>query len=738
MKRRFVNKLLSVSLAIAVAFPPMNVPAAVNEETDIISEESVDDLLDCEEADVQLLNDSEACEKVLPDDFAERGVLVLDADESAVKVVSDASKSSVKPMYSDGEAVDWKQYSSYYIYSKLDAAKRALWDELEAECIELINGGGKIVVIGQGRYSVDGVKISGYTPQELLEFASLFKICNPQYYFLDGNDTVLNRTTLYLGVYKNFSEPAQRVRATKDFITNVSVMENQLEVLESDYDKVLMAEKLINERVAYDYDFIYNDPEHKQPKSSAEMDAYEMTHYTQSAFSVFRSDSPEGSNKTVCAGYAYAMSLLCNASSVTMVPTVSENHAWDKTLLSGYWYNVDATWDDRDAGDMYFNYFLRSDECYRNKSEKSAKSHTALDYMMTYLPDCIADSNGEEFRILPGAIEPATRKMPAPVISYGDVGTQGIEVSISCGERDAEIFYSVDGSMPIPGRSKCVCYAGTFKCDDSSKPVKAVAIKNGFLPSDDSSSKSPEEVKKYTITYTPALPKGSKNPSSYIGTMEEPIVLEGLEKEGYVFLGWYESPNFSPELVPVTKIYGSDAKDYSLYGLFAPSDWFYSVKFKPNCKKYSGKMSNFDNLRFGASYKLDKNKFKRAGYTFAGWNTKADGSGRSIKNGESISNLGKGNNSVTTLYATWKRISYKIKFNRNGGKKASMKTLSAAYDKSVKLPKNKFKRTGYKFVGWCLNKKGKGKIYKNKAKVKNLTTKKGKTVTLYAIWKKKR
>lgn len=53
----------------------------------------------------------------------------------------------------------------------------------------------------------------------------------------------------------------------------------------------------------------------------------------------------------------------------------------------------------------------------------------------------------------------------------------------------------------------------------------------------------------------------------------------------------------------------------------------------------------------------------------------------------------------------------------------------------IKLPANKFKRSGYKFKGWSTKKKGKGKIYKNQAKVKNLA-KANKTIKLYARWKK--
>mgnify|MGYP003426783364 CR=1 FL=1 len=80
---------------------------------------------------------------------------------------------------------------------------------------------------------------------------------------------------------------------------------------------------------------------------------------------------------------------------------------------------------------------------------------------------------------------------------------------------------------------------------------------------------------------------------------------------------------------------------------------------------------------------------------------------------------------------------YHVKFNGNGATSGSVKTLKkCSYGKKYKLTANKFKKKGYKFVGWNTKKNGKGKMYKNKAKIKNLTSKNGKTVTLYAQWKK--
>ena len=119
-------------------------------------------------------------------------------------------------------------------------------------------------------------------------------------------------------------------------------------------------------------------------------------------------------------------------------------------------------------------------------------------------------------------------------------------------------------------------------------------------------------------------------------------------------------------------------------------------------------------------------KATRKGYTLKGWYTKKSGGSKIKATTKMTKNV--------TYYARWTANKYKIKFNKNGGK-GTMKTLSATYGKNVRLTANAFKRSKYKFTGWAKKKGGKV-AYKNKAKVKNLTSKNGKTVTLYAVWKK--
>jgi uncharacterized repeat protein (TIGR02543 family) len=164
----------------------------------------------------------------------------------------------------------------------------------------------------------------------------------------------------------------------------------------------------------------------------------------------------------------------------------------------------------------------------------------------------------------------------------------------------------------------------------------------------------------------------------------------------------------------------------------------YKVAFNANGGK--GKMAT-QALTYGTAAKLRKNTFTRSGYVFIGWSLKKNGA-VAYKNAQSVKNL-RTDGKTTTLYAKWAKKTYKVAFYANGGKLPKGKKMPAqtmTYGKAKKLPANKFTAPkGKKFAGWATSKANANKgivKYKNKASVKNLVTN-GKTVKLYAVWKKK-
>ena len=147
----------------------------------------------------------------------------------------------------------------------------------------------------------------------------------------------------------------------------------------------------------------------------------------------------------------------------------------------------------------------------------------------------------------------------------------------------------------------------------------------------------------------------------------------------------------------------------------------YKITFKSNGGK--GKMSR-QSIAKGVPTAISNNKFSQKYYTFAGWNTKANGKGKTYKN--------KANIKLTkniTLYAKWKLTKYKITYKLNGGKNAKKNPTAYTYKTSTIKLKNPT-RKGYVFKGWYLDKK-----FKKKVTVINKGSSGSKT--LYAKWKKK-
>lgn len=80
-------------------------------------------------------------------------------------------------------------------------------------------------------------------------------------------------------------------------------------------------------------------------------------------------------------------------------------------------------------------------------------------------------------------------------------------------------------------------------------------------------------------------------------------------------------------------------------------------------------------------------------------------------------------------------ISYTIKFDGNGANGGSTASMQMNYDSSKNLTPNGFTRNNYSFVNWNTKPDGTGTSYANKQLVKNLSSKDGQVITLYAIWK---
>lgn len=202
-------------------------------------------------------------------------------------------------------------------------------------------------------------------------------------------------------------------------------------------------------------------------------------------------------------------------------------------------------------------------------------------------------------------------------------------------------------------------------------------------------------------------------------------VLPTATRIGYAFAGWYTLENNG---VKVTK----DTVMQSVHGETVYAHWNanpYNIRFDGN-KASSGSM-DAEYILYDETKPLAANAYKKTGYTFTGWNTKADGSGKTYHDEDNVLNLA--TNGVITLYAQWSANHYSVVFDRNHATGGVVGAVSMIYDQSRQLPANGFTRTGYQFDGWNTKADGSGQSYKDKAYVTNLAT--GRVTTLYAQWK---
>ncbi len=148
----------------------------------------------------------------------------------------------------------------------------------------------------------------------------------------------------------------------------------------------------------------------------------------------------------------------------------------------------------------------------------------------------------------------------------------------------------------------------------------------------------------------------------------------------------------------------------------------YPVTF--NANGGTGSMSN-QNIFASQSTSLRANTFSRTGYTFAGWNTQANGFGTNYANGGAITIT-----APVTLFARWTAASQSITYNNNLGS-GSISATVANTDASTTLSNGAgFSRSGYDLVSWNTQSDGLGTSYD----LSDSLTMPAGGLSLFAIW----
>ena len=154
------------------------------------------------------------------------------------------------------------------------------------------------------------------------------------------------------------------------------------------------------------------------------------------------------------------------------------------------------------------------------------------------------------------------------------------------------------------------------------------------------------------------------------------------------------------------------------------------ARYKDGTVYENGVFKHSRDWKYGTSDNLVTNRFVKTNYTFAGWNTEADGSGDSYNDVQSVVNLSTENGTIVTLYAQWEEdiVTGNITYNCNlNGGSTSNTTVQYQVGANVDLTRTCTK-SGWTFLGWNSN--------KNATEALESYTMPAAGGTLYAIYRK--
>jgi LPXTG-motif cell wall-anchored protein/uncharacterized repeat protein (TIGR02543 family)/uncharacterized repeat protein (TIGR01451 family) len=238
------------------------------------------------------------------------------------------------------------------------------------------------------------------------------------------------------------------------------------------------------------------------------------------------------------------------------------------------------------------------------------------------------------------------------------------------------------------------------------------------------------EANKYTVTFNANDGIGTMADQAFVYDQEQPLTANTFTRKNYDFVGWATTKagdvKFTDQEV-VKNLTDDEDGSQTLYAVWKLQERV--ISFDVNGGDVSTQPKD---IRRGIGEEVDLDKVTaptREGYAFDYWYEKEDAAKGAVSGTIPMPDKN------TVLIAAWKANQYTVKFDANGGE-GTMSDQKFTYDAEQTLMENAFKRTNNDFVGWALAKED-VVVHYDKDSVKNLTTKNGETITLYAIWEKK-
>lgn len=254
--------------------------------------------------------------------------------------------------------------------------------------------------------------------------------------------------------------------------------------------------------------------------------------------------------------------------------------------------------------------------------------------------------------------------------------------------------------------------------------IKSSAGKNGFVTSlvfdalkDYAEKIISEKIKTYEISFNinggsgsvpSTITKEGTDTSTVMGDISSTVPT----RSGYIFKGWSASSSWNSKRIAYTASAGGSAASDGTSAAITSSSWSYATY----CEKTGGNTSSdtltlyamwrtaythtlaynanggsgepsdstVTNDSTTASLTVSSTVPTRTGYTFTGWNTKADGTGTNYSAGSSV-NVGA--DSTVTLYAQWRLNNYDVTYidvNKDSGEELNRQVIQKPYNSTVK------------------------------------------------------
>ena len=196
----------------------------------------------------------------------------------------------------------------------------------------------------------------------------------------------------------------------------------------------------------------------------------------------------------------------------------------------------------------------------------------------------------------------------------------------------------------------------------------------------------------YKVIYNENTGTGKMESQEYEYEKEQALRPNTYTKVGYTFEKWNTKEDGTGDEYEDGQIVKNLVKakngEITLYAMWKANE--YEIEYKSNGG--TGTMEN-QKIKYDEEQKIKKSEYKRAGYTFVGWNKAEDGTDTSYEEEEQVLNLVTEQGGKVVLYAIWSAKTYTVEYDANGGE-GQKSTQVFTYDAEKSLKANTYTKIG--------------------------------------------